>query len=91
MPYAAVQRPSIGLGLLKASLEQKEIQSTVVYPNIWFAEEIGLDVYTALSNILFMNFVGEWTFSGAAFPDFQPDHSEYLRIVLEKGGYSNPK
>jgi ribosomal peptide maturation radical SAM protein 1 len=88
MPYAAIQRPSIGLGLLKASLEQNQISSKVVYPNIWFAQEIGLDVYAALSNILTMDFVGEWTFSGAAFPDFQPDHSEYLRLVLEKGDYS---
>lgn len=81
MPYASVERPSLALGLLKASLEQNQIQTAVVYPNIQFAGEIGLDMYTALSNVLVMHFLGEWTFSEAAFPDFQPDHSEYFRLV----------
>lgn len=83
MPYASVERPSIALGLLKACLQRSEIQTAVLYPNIWFAQEIGLDVYTVLSDILVMDFLGEWTFSGAAFPDFQPDHSEYLRLTTE--------
>ncbi len=83
MPYASVERPSIALGLLKACLQQSAIQTTVLYPNIWFAQEIGLDVYAALSDILVMDFLGEWTFSGAAFPDFQPDHLEYLRLVTQ--------
>ena len=81
MPYASVERPSIALGLLKACLQQNQIQTAVVYPNIWFAEEIGLDVYTSLSDVLVMHFLGEWTFAGAAFPDFQPDHSEYFRQI----------
>lgn len=87
MPYASVERPSIALGLLKASLQHSEIRSTVLYPNIWFAQEIDLDMYTAFSDVFIMNFLGEWTFSGAAFPDFQPDHSEYLRLALGKGDY----
>lgn len=81
MPYASVERPSIALGLLKACLQQSQIQTAVVYPNIWFAEEIGLDIYTSLSDVLVMHFLGEWTFAEAAFPDFQPDHSEYFRLV----------
>ncbi|GAA6615654.1 RiPP maturation radical SAM C-methyltransferase [Scytonema sp. NUACC26] len=81
MPYASIERPSIALGLLKACLQQSEIQTAVLYPNIWFAQEIGLDVYTALSDVLVMDFLGEWTFSGTAFPDFQPDHSEYFRLI----------
>ena len=49
MPYAAVERPSIGLGLLKASLQEADVESVVLYPNLWFAEEIGLDVYKGIS------------------------------------------
>src|SRR3712207_6795380 len=81
MPYAAPERPSIALGLLKACLTQKGIQALALYPNIWFAEEIGLYKYAAISNSSPHLLMGEWTFSGVAFPDFQPDHSEYLSTI----------
>jgi magnesium-protoporphyrin IX monomethyl ester (oxidative) cyclase len=81
MPYASVERPSIALGLLKARLQQQQIQTVTCYPNVTFAEEIGLDKYTALSNVLIMHFLGEWTFSQAAFPEFQPNDVEYFRLV----------
>mgnify|MGYP001129104187 CR=1 FL=1 len=81
MPYAAIQRPSIALGLLKASLTQKGIESIALYPNIWFAEEIGLYKYAALSESPSPLLMGEWTFSGAAFPDFQPNHTAYLSAI----------
>jgi hypothetical protein len=51
MPYAAVERPSIALGLLKASLEKSHIKPAILYPNIWFASEIGLNVYRAISHV----------------------------------------
>ncbi len=82
MPYAAPERPSIALGLLKACLAQKDIQAIALYPNIWFTEEIGLYKYAAISESPPHFLMGEWTFSGAAFPDFQPDHSEYLSKIL---------
>lgn len=81
MPYAAPERPSIALGLLKACLTQKGIQAIALYLNIWFTEEIGLYKYAAISNSSPNLLIGEWTFSGATFPDFQPDHSEYLSTI----------
>ena len=81
MPYAAPQRPSIALGLLKACLAQNDIQAIALYPNIWFAEEIGLYKYVAISESPPHLLMGEWTFSGLAFPNFQPDHSEYLSTI----------
>jgi magnesium-protoporphyrin IX monomethyl ester (oxidative) cyclase len=86
MPYAAVERPSIGLGLLKASLQEADVESVVLYPNLWFAEEIGLDVYKGISGGFLELFFGEWTFSGAAFPDFHPAHDEYFRLIKQKLG-----
>jgi magnesium-protoporphyrin IX monomethyl ester (oxidative) cyclase len=81
MPYAAPERPSIALGLLKACLTQKGIQAMALYPNIWFAEEIGLYKYVVISESAPHLLMGEWTFSGAAFPNFQPDLSEYLSTI----------
>ncbi|HEY9769000.1 MAG TPA: RiPP maturation radical SAM C-methyltransferase [Coleofasciculaceae cyanobacterium] len=81
MPYASVERPSIALGLLKSRLQQQQIKTKTCYPNINFAEEIGLDVYTSLSDVLIMHFLGEWTFSQLAFPEFQPNDLEYFRLV----------
>ncbi|MGK7877582.1 MAG: RiPP maturation radical SAM C-methyltransferase [Xenococcaceae cyanobacterium] len=78
MPYMAIERPSIALGLLKAALNKQGIQATVVYANIWFAEEVGLDHYV---NFPAYPLRGEWTFSQAAFPDFQANDSEFLDWV----------
>lgn len=85
MPYAAIERPSLGLGLLTASLQRQGIESTVLYPNLWFAEEIGLYRYVSLQDGLVGSLLGEWTFSKAAFPDFETDDSEYFRVT----GYDN--
>jgi magnesium-protoporphyrin IX monomethyl ester (oxidative) cyclase len=81
MPYAAMERPSLALGLLKACLKESGIESTVLYPNLWFAEEIGIYQYKVISESLSAGFVGEWTFSGAAFPDFEPNHSDYFSTI----------
>jgi magnesium-protoporphyrin IX monomethyl ester (oxidative) cyclase len=84
MPYAAIERPSIALGLLKACLKECRIESTILYANIWFAEEIGLHSYQFLSNASIPAYLmGEWTFSKAAFPDFQVNDSEFLDLVTQ--------
>jgi len=68
MPYASLNGPSIALGLLKAALEKAKIQTTVLYPNIWFAEEIGLDVYIALFEAKNEELINEWR----RFPTLKP-------------------
>lgn len=82
MPYARIESPSLALGLLKACLQESEIESAVLYPNLWFAEKIGIYKYKAISEGLADHFVGEWTFSGVAFPDFKPDYSEYFSGIF---------
>jgi magnesium-protoporphyrin IX monomethyl ester (oxidative) cyclase len=81
MPYAAMERPSLAIGLLKACLKESGIEPAVLYPNLWFAQEIGVYNYKVISEGLAAQFVGEWTFSGAAFPDFESDHSEYFTTI----------
>ncbi len=79
MPYAALERPSLGLGVLKASLLKHGISTQVCYANLAFAETIGLGNYYFIGRSLPRLLMGEWTFSGAAFPDFAPDHDRYMQ------------
>lgn len=82
MPYPVIDQPSMALGLLKSALSRKGISAKSFYPCISFAEEIGLDVFAFIADSKQEFLVGEWTFAGAAFPDFHPDHEAYLDLVL---------
>lgn len=81
MPYAAVERPSIGLGILQSALTSAGLTSEVVYANLRFAERVGLSRYKTVEFTPTDVFVGEWTFAGAAFPEFAPDHAAYQRLA----------
>jgi len=45
MPLASAERPSLGLGLLKGAPEQTSPVTTCLYPNLTFAEQIGVENY----------------------------------------------
>ncbi len=81
VPYVAIERPSIAMGVLKAALTRVGIRSQVIYGNMQFAEKIGLDPYHWIENSSAAYLCGEWTFSQAAFPDFHPDHSQYFQLI----------
>ncbi|HEU5412395.1 MAG TPA: hypothetical protein VFW31_01505, partial [Candidatus Angelobacter sp.] len=83
MPFAEVQRPSIALGLLHASLRETEIRSEVVYANLAFAETVGLAAYQALQATATDHLLGEWCFSAQLFPENEEQDEEYLNLVLE--------
>ncbi|HYV10320.1 MAG TPA: RiPP maturation radical SAM C-methyltransferase [Pyrinomonadaceae bacterium] len=83
MPFAEVQRPSIALGLLHASLRNTEIQSEVVYANFGLAERIGLVAYQAMQNVPTDHLLGEWCFASRLFPTNEASDEEYLNLVLE--------
>ncbi len=87
MPYAGVERPSLALGLLKAGLTARGIAAKCLYANISFAEEIGLYHYGFISNDLVGIFLSDWTFAGAAFPEFNPDHTDYFQTI----DYTDPE
>lgn len=79
MPYAAVERPSIGLGTLQACLERAGLPARVLYANLRFAQRIGLQRYKLVEFTPTDVFLGEWTFAGAAFPDHHPEVDAYFR------------
>jgi magnesium-protoporphyrin IX monomethyl ester (oxidative) cyclase len=82
MPFPPLNQPAMALGLLSAALREGGISTTALYPCIWFAEEVGLDLYVFVGDSKQEFLVGEWIFAGAAFPEFEPDHDEYLKSVL---------
>src|SRR4029450_11976124 len=83
MPFAGVQRPSIALGLLHASLADTDIESEVVYGNFGLAERIGLVAYQAMQATPTDHLLGEWCFAGHLFSEHRPRDDEYLNLVLE--------
>ncbi|RSV38782.1 RiPP maturation radical SAM protein 1 [Sphingomonas sp. ABOLE] len=82
MPYPVIDQPSVALGLLQSALEHRGIATRSWFPCLWFAEEIGLDVFSFIADSKQEFLVGEWTFAGAAFPEFAPDQEAYLDTVL---------
>lgn len=78
MPYCAVERPSLALGLLQAVLRRDGIDARSVYANLTFAEMIGVRAYSRVNASRNEDGLGEWTFAHIAFPDFAPDTDAYL-------------
>jgi magnesium-protoporphyrin IX monomethyl ester (oxidative) cyclase len=82
VPFGALERPSLAVGLLKAALARAGIGCDVRYSNFEFAERVGLELYGKLAWVR-EEMIGEWIFSGAAFPDFNFDVDVYLEQVLD--------
>jgi len=89
MPYGAVQRPSIATALLKSLIVRDGFSAVALYPNLWLAQWVGLKVYHLVDYSRSEDLIGEWTFAGVAFPDFQPDHEAFLDEVCERLLVSN--
>ena len=84
MPYAAIERPSIALGLLTAELRAAGIATTSRYACLEFAERIGLRAYDSVLNSHTALFIGEWTFAAAAFPEMSAVDADYLAACAER-------
>ena len=73
----------MALGIFKTGLRARGIALEVHYANLRFSDEIGAALHHALAWSSPAGQLGEWTFSGAAFPEFETDHAEYLDMVLD--------
>ncbi|ODT79211.1 hypothetical protein ABS71_01215 [bacterium SCN 62-11] len=81
MPFAAVQRPSLGLGLLSAALTRAGMENEVRYVNLEFAERVGLGRYKLIDLTRNDDLVGEWIFAPAAFRDQTPAAPDFWECV----------
>lgn len=84
MPYAAVQRPSIALGQLKAALSQDGLRAKAFYPNLLFLDFVGMETHRLFEKVRTEDLLADWLFSGAAFPDFETDHAHYLKRLMAR-------
>lgn len=102
MPFAGLERPSLALGLLTASLRKAGISVESIYANITFAEKIGLLAFVLVRSSAPGALLGEWIFAETAFgkavrqlPKLEIDRrrfelpTEGIDLVLEHGGYPN--
>jgi len=83
MPVAAIERPTIALGTLKAILERAGHKSSVAYANLWYTEHVGLDRIQMIESTRPQDGLGDWLFAAAAFPDFDADDAGYVRMILD--------
>ena len=85
MPFASPRWPNLALGLLKAVLARQGVACDVVYLNLDFAEQIGLEDYLWLADSFGFVLGGERLFAKHFFAaDRLPDDERYYREVLLK-------
>ena len=85
MPFAAIEHPSIALGVLCAVLRRDGISCRALYPNLDFCERLGVERYHTISVTMTEDMLGEWCFSPAAFPEHEGDASQYLAGLTTRG------
>jgi ribosomal peptide maturation radical SAM protein 1 len=84
MPWAPMIQPSLALGLLQAILRDTGTGCRTVYANLDFTAEIGEQAYRTIIKTMSSDGLRDWVFGPAAFPDFRPDDSTFLRMVFER-------
>jgi magnesium-protoporphyrin IX monomethyl ester (oxidative) cyclase len=79
MPYADLERPALGLGLLQAAAKAAGFSCSTLHANLRFAELAGMAPTRMIHLIPFTTLIGEWTFRQAAFPGPEPDPAALLQ------------
>lgn len=83
MPFAALDRPALGLSLLKARLQADGIACDVRYPAFTFADFVGLEEYLWLHGGLpYTAFAGDWTFTADLYESDADRDGAYVDEVL---------
>jgi ribosomal peptide maturation radical SAM protein 1 len=86
MPFASVERPALGVSLLKSELKDIGIATHIHYFNLNYAERISLRLYERIEEFVGPSLVGEMIFAKYAFGRFQSkrQYIEILNCILEK-------
>src|SRR6185503_8519839 len=74
MPFLSLERPALGIALLKASLRNAGIDCECKYLQFAFADTVGTAAYRSIADTPTHDLVGEWVFTRALYgDDAQPD------------------
>src|SRR3954452_9367434 len=85
MPFGALERPSLGLSLLKPRLAEEGLTCDVRYLTFTFAELIGHDDYQWLCyEVPYTAFAGDWCFTAALYGLDRGREQEYLDRILRE-------
>jgi ribosomal peptide maturation radical SAM protein 1 len=85
MPFAALERPSLGLSLLKAQLARRGFPCDVRYLAFDFAGFVGLEDYLWIHGGLpYTAFAGDWSFTRSLYGDRPAADAQYVEHVLLK-------
>lgn len=83
MPFGAIDRPALGISLLKAALIAKGVDCAIGYLNCAFAEQIGAEAYDWVTNQLpYTAFAGDWCFTHALYGPRPAADYHYIDSVL---------
>ncbi|HYN35263.1 MAG TPA: RiPP maturation radical SAM C-methyltransferase [Ilumatobacteraceae bacterium] len=83
MPYGALERPALGLGLLKAGVQRAGFHCDVRYLTFRFAEFIGIaDYQWFVTEAPYTAFAGDWSFTHALHGPWPQGDEAYVRDVL---------
>lgn len=77
MPFVPLERPSLGVSLLKSVLFQSGMDANIRYANLEFAQRLGPGLSFLIKGIRNEQLLGEWIFAQAAF-DHTYDAETYL-------------
>ena len=88
MPFGALDRPALGLSLLKPALARRGIECDIRYLNFAFAEMLGADLYRWIgSDLPYTAFAGDWTFTDALYGKSAERTQAYADEIL-RGGWN---
>src|SRR5215467_8663414 len=85
MPFGALERPALGLSLLKSRLTEINIECDVRYFTFTFAEFIGSQEYQWLNfEFPYTAFGGDWAFTSALYGERPDVDNAYIENILRK-------
>lgn len=88
MPMGALERPALGLSLLKARLAESNIKCDVRYLTFNFAEFVGHSNYQWMGYELpYTAFAGDWCFTHALYGDQPEMQQAYVQKILRESWY----
>lgn len=77
MPFVPLERPSLGVSILKSVLRRSGIEARIHYLNLEFAEVLGPSLSVLVKGVRNDQLLGEWLFARAAF-DGSTEEEAYL-------------
>ena len=87
MPFADVERPAVGVSLLKAEVEAAGADCDVVYLNLRFARVVGLPEYRFVTEaVSWRTLATEWVFARSLYGHVLVDDEAYTGEVLTGQG-----